>query len=361
MAGVLLYANHDRPHYTVTEGSGTEYETAKVLEVLSDSTVVDENLEGVKKGSTQLKIALTTGRYKGDICFVENFYSALYNIDVKKGDTLSVRVDTTDVDTYTVSVYNYNRMPLFFGLLVMFALVLILLGGKQGLKAFAGLVYTVICIFFILLPLCLKGVPSIPLTCAIILVTSALCFYLIGGFQIKTMGAALGSFCGVVAAALVAETVARIGGVTTFQMEEAEALLLLKANFPIQLRGLFVSGILIAAMGAVMDVAMTIASALEEVHRVNPERTWRELFGSGMAIGRDAMGTMANTLVLAYVGGSLNMMVLIYSYGVSFRQLVNTDFVMIELIRAVAGSLGIFLTVPAVSLICALAYEKTRD
>ena len=361
MVGLLIYANYDRPRYTVTESTGTEYETAKVLSVEADNTTVDATMANVKKGSTDLKIKLLSGRYPGDICFVENYYSAMYNVDVAAGDTVSVRIDTTGVGEYTVAIYNYNRIPLFIGLIVLFALTLILLGGRQGAKAFAGLVFTVICIFFILLPLSLKGVPCVPLTCAIIFITSAMCFYLIGGWQVKTIGAALGSLCGVLAAAAIGEIAAHIGGVTTFQMEEAEALLLIKSTFTIGLRGLFVSGILIAAMGAVMDVAMTIASALEEVHRLNPERSRRELFVSGMNIGRDAMGTMANTLVLAYVGGALNMLVLIYSYGVSFRQLVNTDFVMIELIRAIAGSMGIFLTVPAVSWICAWLYERKAN
>ncbi|MBE5907903.1 MAG: YibE/F family protein [Lachnospiraceae bacterium] len=360
MVGLLIFANYDRPRYTITESTGTEYETAKVLSVEADNTTVDTTTENVKKGSTELKIKILTGRYKGDICFVENYYSAMYNVDVAAGDTVSVRIDTTGKGTYTAAIYNYNRMPLFIGLIVLFALTLILLGGRQGAKAFAGLVYTVICIFFVLLPLSLKGVPCIPLTCVIIFATSAVCFYLIGGWQVKTIGAALGSLCGVLAAAVIGGIAARLGGVTTFQMEEAEALLLMKNNFAIGLRGLFVSGILIAAMGAVMDVAMTIASALDEVHRLNPERSRGELFVSGMNIGRDAMGTMANTLVLAYVGGALNMLVLIYSYGVSFRQLVNTDFVMIELIRAIAGSMGIFLTVPAVSLICSYLYGKKR-
>ena len=199
----------------------------------------------------------------------------------------------------------------------------------------------------------LKGFSPVPLTCAIIIITSAACFFLIGGIQKKTISAALGCACGVLAAAFIGMIAAKIGGVTTFQMEEAEALLLTKSDFPIQLRGLFASGILIAAVGAVMDIAMSIASAIDEVHTINPNRSRKELFQSGMNIGRDAMGTMANTLVLAYVGSSLNMMILIYSYGVSFRQLVNTDFVAIELIQAIAGSSGIILTVPCVSFISA--------
>ncbi len=356
--GVIAYANADKPTYTITESSGVEYETARVLSVISDDTVVDEQVENVKKGSTELEVEILSGRYKGDLCKVTNFYSALYNVDVAKGDKVSVRIDTTDVGEYSVSIYNYNRVPLVIGLVIVFAIVLVALGGRQGLKAFAGLVYTVLCIVFVLLPLTLKGVSPVPLTIAIVFITSAVCFLLIGGVQKKTIAAALGSLAGVVIAALLGEIAAKIGGVTTFQMDEAEALLLLKSNYDIRLRGLFISGILIAAMGAVMDIAMSISSAVEEIHQANAKLGFKELFASGMKIGRDAMGTMANTLVLAYVGGSLNMMVLIYSYGVSFNQLMNTDFVIIEMIRAIAGSVGIIGTVPCVSAIAARLYSK---
>ncbi|SFN98219.1 Uncharacterized membrane protein [Pseudobutyrivibrio sp. UC1225] len=356
--GVIIYANTDRPKYTITESSGVEYETARVLSVIEDNTSIDKEIENVKKGSAELEVELLTGRYKGDVCHVTNYFSALYNVDVAKGDKVSVRIDTTDVGVYQVSIYNYNRIPLFIGLIVVFFAVLVLLGGKQGLKAFAGLVYTVLVICFVLLPLTLKGVSSIPLTIVIVFVTSALCFLLIGGVQKKTIAAALGSLAGVLIAALLGEIAAKAGGVTTFQMDEAEALLLVKSTNPIQLRGLFISGILIAAMGAVMDIAMSIASAIGEVHDANAKLGFKELFAAGMNIGRDAMGTMSNTLVLAYVGGSLNMMVLIYSYGVSFTQLVNTDFVAIELIRAIAGSIGIIGTVPCVSAVAGYLYSK---
>ena len=107
-----------------------------------------------------------------------------------------------------------------------------------------------------------------------------------------------------------------------------------------------------------MDISMSISSAIGEVHEANKKLGFKELFTAGMNIGRDAMGTMANTLVLAYVGSSLNMMVLIYSYGVSFTQLVNTDFVAIELIRAIAGSVGIIGTVPCVAAVAGYLYSK---
>ncbi len=356
--GVIIYANTDRPTYTITGSSGVEFETARVLSVIEDNTTADEEIENVKKGSAELEVELLTGRYKGDVCHVTNYYSALYNVDVAKGDKVSVRVDTTDVGRYSVSIYNYNRIPLALGIVIVFFAILVIIGGKQGLKAFLGLVYTVVVIVFVLLPLILKGASPVPLTIGIIFVTSAVCFLLIGGIQKKTVAAALGSLAGVLIAALLGEIAARLGGVTTFQMDEAEALLLVKSTNPIQLRGLFISGILIAAMGAVMDIAMSIASAISEVHEANTKLGFKELFGAGMNIGRDAMGTMSNTLVLAYVGGSLNMMVLIYSYGVSFTQLVNTDFVAIELIRAIAGSIGIIGTVPCVSAVAGYLYSK---
>lgn len=358
--GIIIYANADKPTYTTQKDSGVEYETARVLSVIEDNTTIDEDVENVKKGSAELEVEILTGRYKGDICKVTNYFSALYSVDVSKGDTVSVRIDTTSEGQYTISIYNYNRIPLTIGLVVVFAVVLILLGGKQGLKAFVGLVYTVLAIVFVLLPLALKGVSPIPLTIVIVFVTSAVCFLLIGGIQKKTVAAALGSLAGVVIAALLGEIAAKIGGVTTFQMNEAEALLLVKSTFKLQIRGLFISGILIAAMGAVMDIAMSISSAISEVHEANSKLGFKELFAAGMNIGRDAMGTMANTLVLAYVGGALNMMVLIYSYGVTFTQLVNTDFVAIELIRAIAGSVGIIGTVPCVSAVAAYLFSKTK-
>ncbi|CBK75909.1 hypothetical protein CIY_34700 [Butyrivibrio fibrisolvens 16/4] len=122
--GVIIYANTDKPTYTITESSGVEYETARVLSVLEDNTTVDTETENVKKGNSELEVELLTGRYKGDVCHVTNFYSALYNVDVAKGDKLSVRIDTTGVGEYQVSIYNYNRIPLMIGLVLVFSLCL---------------------------------------------------------------------------------------------------------------------------------------------------------------------------------------------------------------------------------------------
>ena len=121
----------------------------------------------------------------------------------------------------------------------------------------------------------------------------------------------------------------------------------------LQISGLLVCGILISSMGAVMDVAMAIASSLHELHTHNPELSPLGLFRSGMNIGRDAMGTMANTLILAFAGSSFNLLILIQIYDIPFLQLANTDFLCIEVLQSVAGSMGILLTVPLVAAISA--------
>ena len=178
-------------------------------------------------------------------------------------------------------------------------------------------------------------------------------FVILGGIQVKTMVAAAGSLGGVLLAGGLAWAACQIVHISGMNMDEAEALMLTAVDNGLKIRGLYICGILIAAEGAVMDIAMSISSAVSELHEVNPALTARQLFKSGMNIGRDAMGTMANTLILAFAGTSLNMMIFIYAYDISYIQLLNTDFVAIEIIRSISGSIGIVLTVPLVAAISA--------
>lgn len=359
-AWAIAWANSGWNRDEITDTTGVEYETARVLEILEDNTVKDETIEGRRRGSQLLELELITGRYAGDVTQCKNYFSAMYSVDVEPGQTVSVRVDTSGVNTYSVSIYNYNRIPLIIGIALAFALALILIGGWQGARALLGLVFTFICIMYLLLPLSLRGWPTVPLTVAVVGVTSTVGFYLLGGWQPKTVGSILGCLCGVAAAALLGSLAIELLHVTAYQMDEAEGLLLARNDTGLQMKGLLLSGILIAAEGAVMDTSMSVASAMAELKDKRPDIGKKELFLSGMRIGRDTTGTMANTLVLAFAGSSLNMMVLIYSYQVSFNQLMNTDFVAVELVRAVAGSMGIILTVPCVAGISAWLLTHRR-
>jgi len=360
LAGILYWANYDKPGYYKDRESGMEFETAKVLTVLEDKTVIDEQTEGIRRGSMLLQLEILTGRYKGDVVETTNYFSSLYNVYVTEGDKVIVRVDNLD-SGYSVSIYNYNRTNILLGFVLLFFLSLIIIGGKQGLRSVLGLIFTLVCVFFLLIPLVLKGFPAIPTTVVILTMTTIVCFLLLGGLKPKIVSAILGTVFGVVFAAVLAIIVGMLTSISGFQMEEAESLLLIATSSSLEIKGLFICGVLIAALGAVMDVAMSISSAIEELHINNPTMTVKELFISGMNIGRDAMGTMSNTLILAFAGSGLNMIITIYSYGVPFKQLINTDFVAIELIRGIAGSMGIIFTVPAVSIIASMTIVKVKD
>lgn len=355
-----VWANSGWTGNEITESSGVEYEIARVDDILEDNTVADESIEGRLRGNKVLTLEILTGRYAGSFVDVTNYFSAMYSVDVDLDDTLSVRIYTTGVGEFQVSVYNYNRVPWIIAIVAVFALALVVIGGWQGMRALIGLIFTFVSIVWLLLPLVLKGWPSVPLTIAIVGITSTVCFYLLGGWQPKTVGAALGCLCGVAAAALLGHLAIQLVHVSAYQMDEAEGLILARGDTGLKLNGLLLSGILIAAEGAVMDTAMSVASAMTELKTKRPDIGTPELFRSGMQIGRDATGTMANTLVLAFAGSSLNMMILVYSYRVSFNQLMNTDFVAVEVVRGVAGSMGIILTVPCVAAITAWLLTRKK-
>lgn len=357
--GLLYAANMNRPTYQSSDTSGTEYEVGKVTGILADNTTIDENNGGIWRGSMELQVEILTGRYKGETTYVTNYFSSLYNVRVSQGDKVSIRIDTGD-SGYQVSIYNYYRVPQMLGCVAAFVLLLIVIGGKKGAKSAAALIFTMVCIIGILLPLSLKGYSPLWITIFIILICNLLTFFLIDGIQTKTIIASAGSVCGVLAGAAFALAAQWMMSVTTLQTEEAETLLLITTTTKLELKDLFLCGILIACMGAVMDVSMSIASAVAEIHSVNPQLGTWELFRSGMNIGRDAMGTMSNTLILAFAGNSFNMLLMIYSYGIGFQQLMNTDFIAVEVIRSIAGSIGIICTVPIVAFMAGAAFVKKQ-
>lgn len=358
-----FYANDGKVGYESTVSSGVEYETARVLEVISDDTQPNPDYENVTVGSQTLELEILTGRYTGDQVTVTNYLSPLlnYSIVAEEGAELAVRIQTAGDNDYTVSVYNYSRSTSLWLFVAIFAVALLLIGGKQGFAAIFGLAFTLFGMLFVLLPLLVqRGWAPIPTTLLLVSITMFVSYVFIGGLHTKAMTAALGAFGGVLLAGLFAYLSGRLIHISGLNMDEAEALFLTAKDNGLTVRDLFVCGILISAEGAIMDISMSVASAVEEVHRVDPDRTAKELFRSGMHIGRDAMGTMANTLVLAFAGTGLNMTIFIYAYDVSYTQLINTDFVAMELIRALAGSLGMILTVPLVALVAATVFARKK-
>lgn len=339
---------------TPTASSQLIFVPAKVTAVLEDDAQPDwENSEGRRIGTQELEIRILSGRHKGEVLPLTNYLSALFNVDVGVGDRIIVRLITQEDGSYYASLFNYDRALVMGGAMLVFCAVLVLLGGRKGVRALLGLVFTLVCLWFLLIPGLIRGLPAIPLTIAVAAVCAAASLILLDGPRRKSLCAILGCVGGVAAAGLFAALVGALTPMDGFNMSEAENLLLYGAEKGLSIRGLLVCGVLVAALGAVMDVAMSIASAAWELREHNDGLSRRELFRSGMNIGRDAMGTMANTLILAFAGSSFNLLILIQIYDIPFLQLANTDFLCIEMLQSVAGSMGILLTVPLVAAISA--------
>ena len=339
---------------TPTASSQLIFVPAKVTAVLEDDAQPDwENSEGRRIGTQELEIRILSGRHRGEVLPLTNYLSALFNVDVGVGDRVIVRLITQEDGSYYASLFNYDRALVMGGAMLVFCAVLVLLGGRKGVRALLGLVFTLVCLWFLLIPGLIRGLPAIPLTIAVAAVCAAASLILLDGPSRKSLCAILGCVGGVAAAGLFAALVGALTPMDGFNMSEAENLLLYGAEKGLSIRGLLVCGVLVAALGAVMDVAMSIASAAWELREHNDGLSRRELFRSGMNIGRDAMGTMANTLILAFAGSSFNLLILIQIYDIPFLQLANTDFLCIEMLQSVAGSMGILLTVPLVAAISA--------
>lgn len=342
-----------------TASSQLVFVPAKVTAVLEDDAAPDwEQGEGRRVGTQELEIQLLSGSHKGEVLPLTNYLSALFNVDVQEGDRVIVRLITQEDGSYYATMFNYDRGFVMGGALLIFCAVLVILGGKKGLRALLGLVFTLLCLWCLLLPGLVRGLPAIPLTIGIVAVTAVASLVLLDGLTRKCLCASLGCVCGVSVAGLFAWVAGMITPLNGFNMTEAENLMLYGSEYGLTIQGLLVCGVLVAALGAVMDVAMSIASSVWELREQNPTLSAHALFRSGMNIGRDAMGTMANTLILAFAGSSFNMLLLIQVYDIPFLQLVNTDFLCIEVLQSVAGSMGILLTVPLVAGISAYLMSR---
>ncbi len=366
-AAAILFAvalNQAAEDEVPTSASQMVYEKAEVTAVLSDDAEADyENAEGRRVGTQELEIRILTGTHKDEIMSLTNYMSALFNVDLEKGDNIIVRIMTDENGSYYASVFNYDRGMVIGGFVLIFFVLLAVLGGKKGIGALLGLLFTLACVWFILIPALIMGLPIIAVTVGIIIITSVCALILLNGISEKTWCAILGCVIGVITAGAIAALVGHITPINGFNMSEAENLILYGAEKGLKISGLLVCGVLISALGAVMDVALGIASSVNELSLQNPKAKAKELFHSGMNIGKDAMGTMANTLILAFAGSSLNMLILVQTYDIPFRQLINTDYICIEIIQSISGAMGILLTVPIVAFISArlMTREKKRS
>lgn len=337
-----------------------EFERATVNEIISSNIEIDEVVDNSYVGSQELAVTVESGRYKGEQMTVGNYFGPNYGVPVEVGDSVTLTIKTHTDGKHSATVYEFNRIPILVAFLILFFATIVLIGGRTGLKSLIGLIFTVFCLFMVLIPLLLKGWPTIPTTFVVCAYVALVCFTILGGVHRKTISAFLGTVSGTFIAMVFGIAVQFFAKIDGLRLEDAEPLMQLKqVGLTIDLRGLLVAAIIICALGAVMDVAMSISSALEEIHAANPSLTRKELFKSGMNIGRDMVGTMTNTLILAFLGGEFTLCIFFYARGLTFYHLFSTAFVALETISGLASSIGMILAIPLTAFIASTLIERT--
>lgn len=357
----LCIANKANPiSYEMYTSEGVTYEKGTVTQIL------EENLEKEKgsdryRGTQVLKVLMKRGDLEGQEIEVSNELSSTHNILSGVGQNLVIKVDAPEGVTPFYSVFNYDRTTGILKLLAMFALLMILTGGVKGIRSMLGLAFAMFLIMAFLLPVIYHGWPPVAASIITALLITVFSMVLLNGISRKTAVASAATMAGVFAAAVIYYIFSSILHLSGFNLEEAEELILIQNNTGMQVGELLFTGILIASLGAVMDMTMSVASSLFEMKHIHPEMTKKEIFQSGMVIGKDMTGTMCQTLVLAFAGTGVAALLVLISYGSTFNQLLSSDYVSLELMHSLTGSMAVILAVPITAFITAVVLGKNPE
>ena len=334
---------------------GQTFEKAEVTEILQDN--LDSN--GTRVGEQKVRVKMLTGARKGEELDITSSSGYLFGAACKVGMKVIV-MQSVAGETTIASVYSQDREWVIYIFALLYLLALCVIGGKQGIKGCLGLIFTFFCVIFVYLPLVYLRFSPFWAAVFICFLTTLVTMYLIGGPTKKTCAATLGTLAGVVLAGLSAWCFSKASGISGYNVSDIETLMTLWNTNRIQIGGLLFSGLLISCLGAVMDVAMSISSAIDEIYKQNTSLTRKELFKAGMRVGRDMMGTDSNTLILAFAGSSVSTLLLDYAYDLPYQQIINSNNIGIAIMQGLAGSFGIVLSVPLTVLICTVLFHKNE-
>ena len=299
---------------------------------------------------------IASGPRKGETITVTQNLSAFTRVtakEVAKGNL--VLVISTNGEWYFSGYMRTNKL---LGLGILFTLCVLFFGGKKGFNTILSLGLTCGAIFAVFIPAILSGKNIYVMSVLVCAYTIAMTLLIVIGFNKKAFTAAIGCGSGVAVTALIAVVMDRILYLTGIVDDQSRYLANLPIETQLDLRAIIFAGITIGAMGAVMDVAMSISSSLWEVKEKAAAIKFDALFRSGLTIGRDIMGTMANTLILAYIGSSLSVVLVLSVYSNSLFALFNSEMIVVEIVQALAGSLGILFAMPLTALFCSIFYLK---
>ncbi len=248
--------------------------------------------------------------------------------------------------TYVPSISDVYRIPYLVFITVLFLLLILIIGKFQGFKTIIALTVTIFVIFGVMIPQIMNGASSIITSIIVSVIITIISLVLVSGFTRKTLVAILGTISGVIVAGILSAIISKLGDITGLADCEAHMLVYVSQTMQMDIEGMLFAGILIGTVGATMDVAMSISSAMTEVLEKVPDIGIKELIKSGMNVGKDAMGTMSNTLIFAYVGESLILIILLMNTGATFTDIINSDQIATEVLRGICSTIGMISAIP---------------
>lgn len=349
-------------------GGGNGTVRGEVIEVIdSQSDVLELGEEAVFENTwvgfrCEIKNGDEAGTVVDAIQIIDGMYAgSQYVRQVEPGDKVMMISSENEVPgSPTWQFSDYYRMDKIYILAVIFLLAILLIGRWKGVNTILSLGFTFCFVFLVFVPSVMAGYNAYiwsAITCVFTIVMTLL---LINSTSKKTWATIIGCISGTIIAALGTMIMSKAMDLTGFVDEHSYYLTMLDTPTPINLRAVIFAAIIIGAVGAIMDVAMDISSSLYELSEHVPDISFSRLCKSGMAIGRDIMGTMANTLVLAYIGSSLSCIMILLTFATSMMDLLNREVIIVELLTAIVGSLAILLTVPCTVVTCGILYIGRR-
>ncbi|WFA10398.1 YibE/F family protein [Tissierella sp. Yu-01] len=284
---------------------------ALVLEV-GEAEQREDLYESIRIQDVKLKII--SGIYKDQIIEIENHLSdnEAYNFFVEKGDKVIIMIEELPDGSHDVYITDFQRTDYILYLAILFMVIILVIGRIKGLKAIISLTITMGAVFYIFLPQLLKGADPISMSILISIGVTIITMFIVSGVNTKSVAAIIGTSSGVIIAGLISYYVGLKIHLTGLSAEEATMLMYLPQGIEFDFKSLLFAGIILGSLGAVMDVGMSISSSIEEIHNANNSLSRKELFKSGMNVGKDVMGTMTNTLILAYTGSSIPLLLLLW-------------------------------------------------
>ena len=361
-------ANINKQTYSLNFNVGTPMK-ARIVQVL-DPNYEKTIYEGIETEDAIIlfEAEIMSGYRKGEnitaIQQIDSMYAVRQKV-VEPGDKVVIYKNQNAAARDIKYMFaEYHRVDFLIYTYILFALLLVVLGKSKGVNTLISLTFTVGCILFVFIPAALNGGNIYSWTISTGIYIMVVPLIINNGASRKSLAAMIGCTSGVVMSGILTVMAIHACRLTGLTSEDAMYLLFLNNENPIDIRAIIFSSIIFGAVGAVMDVSMSIASSLSEIKEQAPDMSAKQLMSSGMVIGRDIMGTMADTLILAYIGSSLSVTLLIAAYNSSTPLLLfNSEMILVELLQAVAGSMGILLTIPLTSIVCGILYasKDTND